>query len=125
MAFKMNRPPLSDFPVEKAVLLCCLRRRQLGQSCRSILPKDQAAIGNEPVIRETQNFGHSLVGIDGTQLAGDNQVTIAGGEVGTQTAVVKADAGATTTVPTPISFEIADIGEAGVTFTAKSRFWMP
>ena len=67
----------------------------------------------------------AAVGIDGIRLAGDNEVTVAGGEIGTQTAVVKADAGATGSGATPITFGIADVADTTVSVTERSKFWMP
>ena len=74
---------------------------------------------------QTRTFRISIGGIDGIRLAGDNEVTVAGGEIGSQTAVVKADAGATGSGATPITFGIADVADANVAVTERSRFWMP
>ena len=73
----------------------------------------------------TRTFRISIGGIDGIRLAGDNEVTVAGGEIGTQTAVVKADAGATGSGATTITFGIADVADTSVSVTEHSKFWMP
>jgi hypothetical protein len=72
-----------------------------------------------------RTFRITIGGIDGIRLAGDDQVTIAGGEIGTQTAVVKADAGATQSGAAAITFNVADVADAGVAVTERSKFWMP
>jgi len=74
---------------------------------------------------QTRTFRISIAGIDGIRLAGDNEVTVAGGEIGTQTAVVRADPGATGRGATPIAFDIADVADASVAVTERSKFWMP
>ena len=74
---------------------------------------------------KTRTFRVSVTGIEGIRLDGDNEVTIAGGEIGTQTAVVKADTGATASGATPITFGIADVADTSVSVTERSKFWMP
>jgi polyferredoxin len=74
---------------------------------------------------QLRTFRITIGGIDGIRLAGDDQVTIAGGEIGTQTAVVKADAGATRSGAATITFDVADVADAGVAVTERSKFWMP
>jgi hypothetical protein len=74
---------------------------------------------------KTRTFRISIAGIAGIRLDGNDEITVAGGEIGTQTAVVKADAGAMASGATPITFEIADIGDSSVTVTEQSKFWMP
>lgn len=64
-------------------------------------------------------------GIEGIRLAGDDEVTIPGGEIGTQTAVIRADAGATGSGATTITFEVEDVADSSVAVTERSKFWMP
>jgi len=74
---------------------------------------------------QTRTFRISLGGIDGIRLAGEDELTIAGGEIGTHTAVVRADAGATGSGATAITFDVADIADATVAVTERTKFWMP
>ena len=74
---------------------------------------------------QTRTFRIGIGGIDGIRLAGDNEVTVAGGEIGTQTAVVRADPGAAHSGATPITFDIADVADPGVAVSERSKFWMP
>ncbi len=74
---------------------------------------------------QTRTFRISIAGIDGIRLDGANEVTVAGGEIGTQTAVVRADPGAIKSGAAPIVFGIADVSDASVAVTETSKFWMP
>jgi hypothetical protein len=73
----------------------------------------------------TRTFRISIAGIDGIRLAGNNEVTVAGGEIGTQTAVVSADPGAAGSGATPITIDVVDVADASVAVTERSKFWMP
>ena len=74
---------------------------------------------------QTRTFRITIAGSSGLRLDGDSEMTIAGGEIGTQTAIVKAEPGATPAGATPITFNIADIAEPAVAVTESSKFWMP
>ena len=74
---------------------------------------------------QTRTFRITIGGIDGIRLAGEDRLTIVGGEIGTHTAVVRADSGATGSGATAITFDVADIADATVAVTERTKFWMP
>ena len=73
----------------------------------------------------TRTFRINISGIEGIRLVDDNEVTVAGGEVGTQTAVVRADPGAIGSGATAITIDVVDVADASVAVTERSKFWMP
>jgi len=74
---------------------------------------------------QTRTFRIHITGIDGIRLEDERPVTVAGGEIGTQTAVVKADPGAAKSGASPIRFSVEDIGDPTVAVSENSKFWMP
>ena len=62
---------------------------------------------------QTRTFRITIAGSSGLRLDGDSEMTIAGGEIGTQTAIVKAEPGATPAGATPITFKYCRCRRAG------------
>ena len=73
----------------------------------------------------TRKFHISIAGAEGLRLASDEEITVVGGEIGTQTAVVGGEPGAVKSGATAIKFHIADVNDAKVAVTEESKFWMP
>ena len=73
----------------------------------------------------TRKFHISIVGAEGLRLTSDEEITIVGGEIGTQTAVVGGEPGAVKAGATAIKFHVADENDANVAVTEESKFWMP
>lgn len=73
----------------------------------------------------TRTFRVVVSGIDGIHLEDEPAITVAGGEIGTRTAVVRVEPGAAKSGASAISFSIADVGDASVGVTEKAKFWMP
>jgi cytochrome c oxidase accessory protein FixG len=73
----------------------------------------------------TRTFRVSISGIDSIRLEDNQEITVAGGEIGAQTAIVRADPGAVKQGASPIRFSVEDVGDATVAVTEKSKFWMP
>ena len=59
------------------------------------------------------------------QLAGETRLAVPSGEYGALTLLVRGEPGSLPQGPNPIVFRVSDAGEASVTATEKSRFWMP
>jgi cytochrome c oxidase accessory protein FixG len=74
---------------------------------------------------QTRTFRIRIDGIEGIRLDGKDQITVPGGEIGTQTAIVKAEPGASPAGAVPITFSVADMADPTVAVTEKSKFWMP
>ena len=74
---------------------------------------------------QTRTFLIRIGGIEGIRLDGKDQITVPGGEIGTQTAIVKAEPGASPAGAVPITFSVADMADPTVAVTEKSKFWMP
>jgi polyferredoxin len=73
----------------------------------------------------TRAFRVGVSGIAGIHLEDEPAITVAGGEIGTRTAVVKVEPGAAKAGASAISFTVADVGDANVGVTEKAKFWMP
>ena len=73
----------------------------------------------------TRTFRIGIAGAEGLRLASDEEITVVGGEIGTQTAVVGGEPGAVKSGATAIKFHIADVNDAKVAVTEESKFWMP
>ncbi|MFZ2269304.1 MAG: cytochrome c oxidase accessory protein CcoG [Azonexus sp.] len=73
----------------------------------------------------TRKFRIRVVGPDGIRLYGNNEITVAGGEIGTETAIVRVDPGAAKPGSIAISFSIADMADPQVAVLERSKFWMP
>ena len=66
----------------------------------------------------------SVAGIAGIRLHDENPVTVPAGEIGSRTASVRADPGATKPGAIPISFRVEDVADPAVAVIEKSKFWM-
>jgi len=73
----------------------------------------------------TRTFRVGISGIDGIRLEDERSITVAGGEIGTQTAIVRAEAGAAKSGANPIKFSVEDVGDATVAVSENAKFWMP
>ena len=74
---------------------------------------------------QTRKFRISIAGVEGARLKGDNEITVPGGEIGSQTAVISAEPGATRSGAAPIHFNVTDVADEKVSVTESSKFWMP
>ena len=74
---------------------------------------------------QTRTFRISVSGLDGIRLTGDDQITVIGGEIGTQTAAVRADPGTSGSGAKPISFDIIDVADPNVAVSEPSKLLMP
>ena len=74
---------------------------------------------------QTRTFHISIAGAEGLRLTSDEEITIVGGEIGSQTAVVGGEPGAVKAGATAIKFHVADVNDAKVAVTEESKFWMP
>lgn len=72
-----------------------------------------------------RTFRISVSGGKGLQIEQAKEITVAGGEIGSQTAVVRAEPGSLPAGATRISFGIADVADPAVSVTEDSKFWMP
>jgi len=72
-----------------------------------------------------RTFRISVSGGKGLQIEQAKEITVAGGEIGSQTAVVRAEPGSLPAGATRISFGIADVADPAVAVTEDSKFWMP
>ncbi len=73
----------------------------------------------------SRTFRIGISGIEGIRLQENKEITVAGGEIGTQTAIARADSGAANAGASPIQFSVEDVNDANVAVTEKSKFWMP
>ena len=64
-------------------------------------------------------------GIEGARLNSATEITVPGGEIGSQTAIVSAEPGAIRSGASAITFSIADTADDKVAVTEQSKFWMP
>jgi cytochrome c oxidase accessory protein FixG len=74
---------------------------------------------------QTRRFRISVSGIDSLRLESSPEITVAGGEIGSQTLVVVADPEASAAGASQIRFTIEDIGDPAVAVSESSKFWMP
>ena len=74
---------------------------------------------------QTRKFRISIGGLEGARLNGVSEVTVPGGEIGSQTAIVSAEPGATRSGATAITFSVTDVADEKITVTESSKFWMP
>ena len=74
---------------------------------------------------QTRTFRISIGGIEGARLSSATEITIPGGEIGSQTAIVSAEPGAIRAGASPIRFSVADTADDKVAVTEQSKFWMP
>ncbi|QRM17888.1 cytochrome c oxidase accessory protein CcoG [Dechloromonas sp. TW-R-39-2] len=74
---------------------------------------------------QTRRFRITISGNDNLRLGSDEEITVAGGEIGIQSAIVRAESGSIPSGATPLSFSITDIAENHVAVTEKTKFWMP
>ena len=74
---------------------------------------------------QTRTFRITIGGIEGVRLASDSEITIPGGEIGTQTAIVSVEPGSAPSGAAPITFNVADVADPLVAVTERSKFWMP
>lgn len=73
----------------------------------------------------TRTFRISVSGFDGIRLNEGNEITVLGGEIGTQTAVVMVKPSNSGGGAKPISFNITDVADPTVTVTENSKFLLP
>ena len=74
---------------------------------------------------QTRTFHIRVSGLDGIRLTGGDQITVIGGEIGTQTAAVRADPGTSGSGAKPISFDIIDVADPNVAVSEPSKLLMP
>jgi polyferredoxin len=74
---------------------------------------------------KTRTFRIGIAGLDSIRLHDDKPITVEGGEIGTSTAIVRADPGAAKSGASPISFSVEDVADAAVAVSEQSKFWMP
>ena len=59
------------------------------------------------------------------RLADDYRITVPSGEIGSQTAIVKAEPGAIPAGASPLTFVVEDVDNPKVSVSEKAKFWMP
>jgi cytochrome c oxidase accessory protein FixG len=74
---------------------------------------------------QTRTFRVSVAGVEGLRLGSSPEITVAGGEIGSQTLIVVADPESSGAGASQIKFSIEDINDPAVAVTEKSKFWMP
>ena len=74
---------------------------------------------------QTRTFHISITGIEGIRLGTNDEITVTGGGIGSQTVVVIADPDSANSGSSPILFTVEDVSDPAVAVTAKSQFWMP
>jgi len=72
-----------------------------------------------------RSFRIVVEGPAGIRLFGDNEISVAGGEIGTGTAIVRIDPDAARPGAIDISFNIADVSDPQVVVLERSKFWVP
>lgn len=74
---------------------------------------------------QTRTFRLRISGIDGIRVENNKEITVTGGDIGSQTVVVTADPGSAKSGANPITFSVEDINDPAVAVTEKSKFWLP
>jgi len=74
---------------------------------------------------QTRRFRITISGSDQLRLGSDEEVTVAGGEIGIQTAIVRAESGSIPSGASTVTFSVADIADESVAVKEESKFWMP
>ncbi len=74
---------------------------------------------------QTRTFHISITGIEGIRLATNDEITVTGGGIGSQTVVVITDPDSANSGSSPILFTVEDVSDPAVAVTEKSKFWMP
>lgn len=74
---------------------------------------------------QTRTFRISVSGLEGIRLTDGDQITVIGGEIGTQTAAVRADPNTSGSGSKPITFDIIDVADSNVTVSESSKLLMP
>ncbi|UCV11310.1 cytochrome c oxidase accessory protein CcoG [Dechloromonas denitrificans] len=74
---------------------------------------------------QTRRFRITISGNDNLRLGSDEEITVAGGEIGIQSAIVRAESGSIPSGAMPLSFSVTDIADNHVAVTEKTKFWMP
>lgn len=74
---------------------------------------------------QTRTFRLMVSGIDGLEVQNNREITVAGGDIGSQTVVVRAGPGAADAGANPIEFHVDDVNDPTVAVTERSKFWMP
>ena len=74
---------------------------------------------------QTRTFHISITGIEGIRLGTNDEITVTGGGIGSQTVVVIADPDSANSGSSPILFTVEDVSDPAVAVTEKSKFWMP
>ena len=74
---------------------------------------------------QTRTFHISITGIEGIRLGTNDEITVTGGGIGSQTVVVIADPDSANSGSSPILFTVEDVSDPAVAVNDKSKFWMP
>ncbi len=74
---------------------------------------------------QTRTFRLRISGIDGIRVENNKEITVTGGDIGSQTVVVAADPGSAKSGAYPITFSVEDINDPAVAVTEESKFWLP
>ncbi len=72
-----------------------------------------------------RTFRLSISGFDSIRVKSYNEITVAGGEIGSQTVIVSADPDSAESGASPIEFRVQDVSDPSVAVVESSKFWMP
>jgi cytochrome c oxidase accessory protein FixG len=73
----------------------------------------------------TRTFRIEVAGIEGLRLESEPEVSVVGGEIGSQTAILRLEPGVAKPGANPISFRVSDENDPQVAVNEKTMFWMP
>lgn len=74
---------------------------------------------------QTRTFRLSVSGIDGIRIGIDKEITVTGGDVGSQNVIAAADRDSARSGARPIEFRVEDVNDPTFAVTENSKFWMP